>query len=55
MACLEHACTSCDYTWFNNQRESYCPKCGAYGVTNWFDEIVGNDSDTENEVDSDSD
>lgn len=28
MACMEHVCEECGYTYFDNTRYGCCPKCG---------------------------
>jgi len=38
MACLEHVCIDCEYTWFDNQRATECPKCGGHDVQTFWDE-----------------
>ena len=37
MACLEHLCTSCDWSDFSNVMIKLCPKCGGT-VKNVYDE-----------------
>jgi predicted nucleic acid-binding Zn-ribbon protein len=50
MACMEHACTKCDFAAFNNvPRMHSCPKCGG-PVQSFFDE---DPADDDRDIDSD--
>lgn len=52
MACLEYACTKCNWLDFGNRAVNTCPKCGAK-VRTYFDEMPERDEDTEYDGESD--
>lgn len=39
MACLDHECVECGYSWMDNAHAYMCAKCGGR-VTNTFDEDI---------------
>jgi len=45
MACLEHECNKCGETWFDNDSNSVCPKCGSADNRIFFDEEGDHDPD----------
>ncbi len=47
MACLEHFCTICKFSWANNIKAIKCPRCGYDKPTNEWDEQHTYNVDTE--------
>jgi len=38
MACMEHTCTQCGETWFDNKPNGFCTSCGSTNTIDIFDE-----------------